>query len=187
MVFNVLCSNRVHRLVPIHLVYQRFHAFGVVAHCFCSVKRCCKACNCAYMTIWITICKGWKMRKMWPFKVGGLKITKKNLLYIWKCMKVLAHLWANSPMWTDAHYLPTSLGWMIYKMNRIFCNNIHLCVHDKKNFKQRGYNRWTSTFDCSGNLNSIHAHAWHVCGRVGVLLKEILIMFSFNPFLSPYY
>jgi hypothetical protein len=83
---NNLC--RVDRSMSIHLVCRRSCVFGVVAHFFWNLKRCCRALNCKSITIWIKA-KGWKMKKIWPFKVRGSKWHKTILLDTWKCMEIL--------------------------------------------------------------------------------------------------
>ncbi len=137
MVFNVLCSNRVHMSMPIHLMYKKFHAFGGVAHCFCNPKRCCKACNCAYMAIWITTCKGWKMRKMWPFKVGRVKITKKISCTLGKCRKILAPTYEQLVSCESMHntYPHHHDGWFT-KWIKSFVTTFTSMFNDKKNLNK---------------------------------------------------
>jgi hypothetical protein len=106
---NSLC--RVDRPVSIHLVCRRSCVFGVVAHCFWNLKRCCRAPNCKSITIWIKA-KGWEVRKIWPFKAGGSKWKNKFYCTLEKAWRYLC-----PPMSKQSHVNLATLLNPITKMD----------------------------------------------------------------------
>jgi len=93
------------------------------------------------------------MRRIWPFKAGGVKMTPtKFSCTLENAWRYLRPPMSKQSMWTYKHYLPPSLGWMIYKMKRTLYNNIHFCVQWQKFTLKKGEVQWTLAFECLGTL-----------------------------------
>jgi len=75
--------------LSVWVILKTFRIYPLVAHCLWCTKRSCKAPHGAAMVIWMNnvLKKNQELRKIWPFKVWGVKNTQiKSLNYTWKWM-----------------------------------------------------------------------------------------------------